>query len=186
MMYWCDKRLRIDAFILVNAIRAFYHYNRGADVQPELDHVRRILLNRGYVDGSEIYGSGEPFLYFLACLIEANPHAAEIQAMREPTAAALRECVNSRGDSFCVAARVLACQKIGVHPQSDVRYLKGLQDCDGGWEGGWVCRFGKSKKRIGSRVISTAWAIKALEQDARQCQDGSNGEKKKLKRALDQ
>ncbi|RMZ66364.1 HAD-superfamily hydrolase subfamily IA variant 3 [Pyrenophora seminiperda CCB06] len=173
MIYLCDNRPRIDAFVMVNAIRAFYHYNRGADVQPELNYVRRILVNRGYIEGTEMYVSGEPFLYFLACLIHDNPTAPEIQALREPTAAALRWYVNSRGDSFCVAARVLACQKIGVDPQSDVAYLKGLQEADGGWEMGWVCKFGRSKKRIGNRTLPTAWAIKALEQEPRQYQDGS-------------
>lgn len=185
MIYWCNKRLRICPFVHVNAIRAFYHYNRGADVQPELDFVRRILLNRGYIDGSDMYISGEPFLYFLSCLIKENPGAPVIQALREPTAAALREYVNSRGDSFCVAARVLACQKLGIDPQSDIRYLKGLQEHDGGWEIGWACRFGRSKKRIGSRAVATAWAIKALEQDALQYQNGSNGAKK-LKRSFDE
>ncbi|EDU44476.1 hydrolase HAD superfamily [Pyrenophora tritici-repentis] len=182
MIYWCEKRPRIDPFVLVNAIRAFYHYNRGVEMQPELNYVRRILLHRGYVEGSEMYISGEPFLYFVSCLIAENPNAPEVQTLREPAAAVLRDYVNSKGDSFCVTARVLACQKLGVDPQSDIRYLKSLQEVDGGWELGWPCKFGRSRKRIGSRSVSTAWAIKALEHDARKFQNGTNGTK--LERAL--
>ncbi|KAI4690160.1 uncharacterized protein J4E84_004342 [Alternaria hordeiaustralica] len=166
LTYLCDKRPRLDPVVLTNVIRVFYKYNRGADVKPELDYVRRILLNRGYIDGTDMYQSADSFLYFLSCLIEANDTAPEIRSLGEPTAAALREYVGRRGDSFAVTARVLACQKLGVWAQPDIEYLKELQECDGGWEIGWVCRFGRSHKRIGSRGVPTAWAIKALENEA--------------------
>lgn len=166
LTYFCDKRLRIDPIVITNVIRVFYKYNRGTDVKTELDYIRRILLNRGYVDGTDMYLSADVFLYFLSCLIEANTTAPEIRSLSEPTAAALREYVGRRGDSFAVSARVLACQKLGVNVQSDLEYLKELQECDGGWETGWVCQFGRSHKKIGNRGIPTAWAIKALEHEA--------------------
>jgi FMN phosphatase YigB (HAD superfamily) len=167
--YFCEKRPRVCPVVLVNVIRVFYHYKRGADVQNELQHVRRILLNRAYIDGTAMYLSAEPFLFFLSYLVEANPNAREVQSLREPLIAALRERVGRRGDTFAVAARVLACQSLGVWAASDVSYLKELQESDGGWEIGWVCRYGRTQKRIGSRGVVTAYAIKALEQEAAQC-----------------
>jgi hypothetical protein len=152
--------------VLVNVCRAFYHYNRGADVQHELEYIRRVLLNRAYIDGTPFYGSAEPFLFFLSYLIEENPVISEVQSLREPLAAALRERVGRRDDnSFAVAARVLACQALGVWAGSDISYLKELQESDGGWEIGFVCSYGRSKKRIGNRGVVTAFAIKALEHD---------------------
>jgi hypothetical protein len=165
LTYFCDKRPRLDPIVITNVIRVFYKYNRGADVKPELDYIRRILLNCAYIDGTDMYLSAETFLYFLSCLVEANTTAPEIQSLKEPIAAALRGYVGRRGDSFAVAARVLACQKLGVWVQPDLEYLKELQECDGGWEIGWVCRFGRSHKRIGNRGVPTAWAIKALEHE---------------------
>lgn len=165
--YFCDKRPRVCSVVMVNVIRAFYHYGRGADIQPELEFVRSILVNRGYVDGALEYFSAESFLYFVSCLVEANPTAAEVQALRVPLVAALRERVGRREDSFATAARVLACQAMDVWADSDVAYLKELQDVDGGWEIGWVCRYGRSKKRIGNRGVVTAFSIKALEQVSR-------------------
>jgi len=165
--YFDEKRPRVCPVVLVNVIRVFYHYNRGADIKPEFQHVRNVLLNRGYVDGTAMYLSAEPFLFFLSCLVEANPEASEVQALRAPLAAALRERVGRRGDTFAVAARVLACQSLGVWAGSDVSHLKELQESDGGWEVGWVCRYGRSQKRIGSRGVVTAYAIKALEQDVK-------------------
>ncbi|KAG9193699.1 hypothetical protein G6011_03734 [Alternaria panax] len=166
MIYFDERRPRACPFIMVNAVRVLYRYGRGAEVQPELEHIRRILLNRGHIDGSEHYLASETFLYFLACLIEDNPSAPEVQSLRQPTIEALLERINRPGDSFVIASRVLACQKLNVDTQSDVESLKALQECDGGWEMGWISRFGRSKKMIGNRGIPTAWAIKALEHQA--------------------
>lgn len=160
-------RPRVCPTVLVNVIRVFYHYNRGTDVQNELNHVRNILLNRAYVNGAAMYLLAESFLYFLASLVKENRDKAEIQSLREPLVARLRERVGRKDDSFAVAARVLACQSLGVWAGSDVSYLRNLQDVDGGWEIGWVCRYGRTKKRIGSRSVVNAFAIKALEQDRR-------------------
>jgi hypothetical protein len=124
-------------------------------------------LNRAYVNGAAQYLLAESFLFFLARLVEAKPDKMEIQDLREPLVARLRERVGRHDDSFAVAARVLACQSMGVWAGSDVAYLKELQELDGGWEIGWVCRYGRNQKRIGNRGIVTAFAIKALEQDKR-------------------
>lgn len=185
--YFDERRPRVCPWVLVNVVRAFYHYRRGADVQNELQYVTCVLKSRAYVDGSDYYASAEPFLYFLSCLVHANPGVAEVQALRVPLANACQERVGRRDDAFAVAARVLACQALGVWAASDVSYLKDLQQSDGGWEQGWVCCYGRSKKRIGNRKSSsmykmyarrpltsyaylggvvTAFAIKALEQDA--------------------
>jgi hypothetical protein len=166
-IYFDDSRPRVCPVVLVNVVRVFYHYGRGADVQNELKHVRNILLNRAYVNGTAHYLLAEPFLYFLASLVEANPGKTEIQSLCPPLVTRLRERVGRQDDSFAVAARVLACQAMGVWVDSDVTYLKELQEVDGGWEIGWVCCYGRSKKRIGSRGVVTAFATKALEQERR-------------------
>jgi hypothetical protein len=165
--YFDEKRPRVCPTVLVNVIRVFYHYERGADIQNELCHVRNILLNRAYVNGAAMYLLSESFLFFLSRLVEANPDETEIQCLREPLVTRLRERVGRHDDSFAIAARVLACQSMGVWAGSDIAYLKEMQELDGGWEIGWVCRYGRSQKRIGSRGVVTAFAIKALEQDRR-------------------
>jgi hypothetical protein len=165
-IYFDDGRPRVCPVVLVNVCRVFYHYNRGADIQHEFQHVRRILLNRAYLDGALMYLGAEPFLHFLSCLVQENADVQEVQSLREPVAAALRERVGLRCDSFGVASRVLACQALGVWADSDIAYLKDLQQSDGGWEIGWVCRYGRTKKRIGSRGVPTAFAMKALEHEA--------------------
>jgi hypothetical protein len=165
--YFDEKRPRVCPTVLVNVVRVFYHYDRGADIQNELCHVRNILLNRAYINGAAQYLLAEAFLFFLARLVEANPDETEIQCLRGPLAARLRERVGRPDDSFAVAARVLACQSMGVWAGSDLTYLKEMQEPDGGWKMGWVCRYGRNQKRIGNRGVITAFAIKALEQEKR-------------------
>lgn len=123
-----------------------------------------MLVNRAYLHGSAHYLGAEAFLYFLSRLYVAHEGSSpEIASLRVPLQTALRERVGRKDDSFAVAARVLACQAVGVWCGSDVSYLRELQEVDGGWEIGWVCRFGRTRKRIGSRGVVTAFAVKALE-----------------------
>lgn len=163
--YFDEKRPRVCPFVLVNVLRVFYRYSRGEEVQNEFKHVRNILDNCGYENGAAQYLLAEPFLYFMACLVKENPEKKEIQELRKALIAGLRKRVGRPDDSFAVAARVLACQSMDVEVRSDISYLKELQDTDGGWETGWVCRYGRTKRRIGNRGVVTAFAIKALEQD---------------------
>lgn len=48
--------------------------------------------------------------------------------------------------------------------KKDFLQLQALQCGDGGWETGWLCRYGKTGILIGNRGLTTALAIKVLEQ----------------------
>ena len=72
-------------------------------------------------------------------------------------------------DSLALAMRILACQLLGVRPEGfdmDVARLKEMQCEDGSWPLGWVCRYGRTKARIGNRGVVTAFAVKAIEMEA--------------------
>lgn len=72
-------------------------------------------------------------------------------------------------DSLAITLRILACQSLGLRPKGidqDISRLSALQCDDGGWPLGWVCRYGRSKLRIGSRGVTTAYAVKALGTEA--------------------
>jgi hypothetical protein len=72
-------------------------------------------------------------------------------------------------DGLAIAMRVLACQALEIQPDGfaeDVARLVSLQCEDGGWPLAWLCRYGRSKRRIGSQGVMTAYAVKALEVEA--------------------
>lgn len=166
--YFCPQRPRVDPWVLANVLRVFYHYGRGADVHPELEYVSRVLKTRAYVDGSSHYVTPELFLYYCSSLAEENMQDEELQRLiQTELVEAVRERVGRRDDALAVAARIIVCQAVDVHAPSDIQYLKELQDLGGGWDMGWVCRFGRSAKRIGNRGVTTAFAVSALERDKR-------------------
>lgn len=41
--------------------------------------------------------------------------------------------------------------------------LKDLQCSDGGWEIGWLCKYGSSGVELGNRGVCTAFAVKAIQ-----------------------
>lgn len=72
-------------------------------------------------------------------------------------------------DSLAIAMRILACQALELRPEAfgkDISRLASVQCDDGGWPLAWVCRYGRTKLRIGNRGVVTAYATKALEAEA--------------------
>ena len=47
--------------------------------------------------------------------------------------------------------------------ESDLMKLRDLQCMDGGWEIGWLCKYGSSGVEIGNRGLCTAFAVKAIQ-----------------------
>ncbi|KAF2703163.1 HAD-like protein [Pleomassaria siparia CBS 279.74] len=161
-VYFDRLRPRVDPTVCINVLRLFYKYGRGHEISESLDFVTQTLKNRGYVDGTLHYYSAESFLFFVSRLILEQGSLAEIQALRPLLCERLRERVGRQSDSLAVAMRVLACQSVGVWADSDVQYLRQLQDVDGGWDMGWVCHYARTKTRIGNRGVTTSYAVKAL------------------------
>lgn len=78
-------------------------------------------------------------------------------------------------DSLAIAMRVLGCQLLNIRPNGydkDILRLTEMQCEDGSWPIGWVCRYGRTKARIGNRGVVTAFAAKALETEAMVTADG--------------
>ncbi|KAK7185021.1 hypothetical protein DPSP01_002850 [Paraphaeosphaeria sporulosa] len=196
--YWDPTRPRVDICVLTNVTRAFYKYNRSADIQESLAYVGEALNAGTYMSGTRHYCTAEVLFFFLSQLIADHPYAPEVQRLRVILAKALAgrmgvyenevtqaelhlaEASRAKGekyeayvpevDSLAIAYRILACQALGLRPQGieqDIERLLSLQCEDGSWPLGWVCRYGRSKLRIGSHGVVTAYAIKALGTEAK-------------------
>jgi hypothetical protein len=78
-------------------------------------------------------------------------------------------------DSLAIAMRVLGCQLLKIRPNGydkDIFRLTEMQCKDGSWPIGWVCRYGRTKARIGNRGVVTAFAAKAIETEVMVTADG--------------
>jgi hypothetical protein len=158
-------RIRTDPAVCVTILRLFYHYGRGNEqvVQPTKNWINQILRNRAYLGGTRYHSSPDVFLFYLSKLLQENPTSDVHKDNASLLCSRLKERINTEGDAMEVAMRVLACQSLRIDAQWDLKKLIDLQFEDGGWPTGWLCRLGKSGLQIGSRGISTALAITAIE-----------------------
>lgn len=141
----------------------FYTYGRGPELQKTLQWVKEVLLNRAYLDGTRYYETAECFLFFVSRLLatsgDQDLHATLKPLLKER----VQERIGTEGDSLALAMRILVCDFLGIRDETDLRALRPLQCEDGGWEIGWMYKYGSSGIRIGNRGLTTAFAIKAIE-----------------------
>jgi hypothetical protein len=147
----------------VNALTLFYARGRSAELRRTLDWVIEVLRNRAYMGGTRYYETPECFLYFVSRLL-CRTGDQELHLTLKPL---LKERVHERvgadGDSITLAMRILTCDLVGIRDEVDLRALRSLQCIDGGWDVGYMFKYGSSGIRIGNRGLSTALAIKAIE-----------------------
>jgi len=172
-VYFDHHRPRFDPVACVNILNLFYTYGRESQLQQTLKWVHEVLLNRAYLEGTRYYETPECFLYFISRLLSGSSdpdlHALLKPLLKERT----QERVGAEGDSLALSMRILTCDFVGIRNEVDLRRLLTLQCEDGGWEVGWIYKFGKSGIRIGNRGLSTALAIKAVKAMSRMLQTRS-------------
>jgi len=173
--YFDDSRPRVDPVVCVNVLNLCYHH--GYEDLPTLQATQAFVIltleKRSYLPGTRYYNSAEPFLFFLSRLV-ASPQA---RALREKILPVLQERIRERagspGDALELSMRLLASMSADVGWsnfgseciwEKDILQLRKLQTEDGGWKTGWLCRYGKTGVLIGNRGLTTAMAIKALEE----------------------
>ena len=117
--------------------------------------------------GTRYYSSPDCCLGFFARLWQfaSNDKAPRTQAL-ENFGSLLRERVLERvgkeGDALDLGMRVLANIALDIDCEQDRKTLLQLQCKHGGWEGGWLYRYGSSGVQIGNRGVTTALAVKAI------------------------
>jgi len=120
-------------------------------------------MNRAYLEGTRYYETPECFLYFISRLLSRSGDP-DLHALLKPLLKErIQERIGAEGDSSALSMRILTCDFVGIRDEVDLRKLLALQCEDGGWEIGWIYKFGASGICVGNRGLSTALAIKAVE-----------------------
>lgn len=161
--YFDHKRPRFDPIVCVNALSLFYTYGRGGELHRTLQWVHEVLLNRAYLDGTRYYETAECFLFFVSRLLETSGDPELHSTLKPLLRERIQERIGAEGDSLALAMRLLVCDVVGIKDEVDLRNLLPLQMEDGGWEIGWMYKYGSSGIRIGNRGLTTALAIKAID-----------------------
>ena len=132
-------------------------------MQRSLDWVCRFLERGAHLEGTRYYPSPDAFLYFASRLLTKSTDQHLHARLAPLVTRRLRERVGEAGDPMELAMRVLACKQLETPNKSDLDKLIKMQCSDGGWEVGWLYRFGTSGIKAGSRGLTTALAIKAID-----------------------
>ncbi|KAK7053307.1 hypothetical protein VNI00_003933 [Paramarasmius palmivorus] len=164
--YFDHTRPRFDPVVCVNVLSLFYSYNRGHQLHETLRWVREVLYHRAYLDGTRYYETPECFLYFLSRTLEKSGDDALHADVKSLLKERLQERVGAQGDPLQLAMRVLACLSMGIGNEVDYQALLTLQCEDGSWADGWMYKYGSSGIKVNNRGLTTAFAIKAIEQQS--------------------
>lgn len=149
----------VDPVVCVNALYLAYRLGREAEVEPTLEYVRQVLVERSFTKGTRYYHSPDTFLYFAARLVRRFPvlHGKLLKPLRE----ALVERQGATEFPLDVAQRVIAARWLRVPSNESVRLVE-LQDADGCWPADSLFRYGRKRIYFGSRALTAAFALCAI------------------------
>ncbi|KAG6891532.1 hypothetical protein C0992_005067 [Termitomyces sp. T32_za158] len=161
-VYFDHYRPRMDPIVCVNVLDLFYQNGRGHELSETLDWVEQVLKNRAYISGSYYYVSADHFLFFLSRLLQDS---VELRGRLEPI---FRERVMERfgteGDSLSLALRIIAATVVDLVDERDFKSLLSMQCEDGSWSDSWFWKYGASPILIQNDGVTTAFAIRSIEQ----------------------
>lgn len=160
--YFDHRRPRVDPVVCVNALTLFYSYGRGHQLDLTLRWIHDVLRNRTYLHGTRYYATPECFLYFVGRLLEISNDAYLEAYIKPPLIERIQERIGADGDALAFSMRLLLCAYLGLRNDVDLRNLLALQCEDGGWEIGWIYKYGSSGVKIGNRGLTTSLAVKAI------------------------
>lgn len=163
--YFDRKRPRTDPVVSANILTCFYSFGRGREhgLELTLHLVRELLLRRGYLQGTHYYSSIDGCLFFFGRLLRCS----DDEYLQDTLGSVLKERVQERvgqaGNALDIAMRILVCKWLNLDFGGDGHALLNMQCDDGGWNAGWLYRYGSTGMKIGNRGLTTAMAIRALE-----------------------
>lgn len=152
----------MDPALSINVLHLFYTHGRGHELPGALEWVHSVLKNRAYLQGTRYYFA-DCILFFVSRLLETSNDVHLHETLEELARECLREQIGAPGDALMLSFRIVACASLGIKDEVDMRSLLPLQQEDGGWQVGWLTKYGISGMKVGCRGYTTAMAIKAVE-----------------------
>ena len=150
--------------VSANVLTCFYSFEHGrrCGLELTLQLIRDTLLNRDYLQGSRYYPSPDCCLFFFGRLLRSSSDDFLQSMLGSVLRERVKEQVGQSGNAIDIAMRILLCKWLDLDCGGDRGTLLNLQREDGGWDAGWMYRYGSTGVRIGNRGVTTAMAIKAL------------------------
>ena len=169
--YFDPTRPRTCPEVCCNILRVSHKFGFGSDprIKKTEDYIVDCLNNNACLNGTRHYSTPESFLYFVARLY-AETRCESLRKRLNAIKARLQERLNVPTNPLALGLRLFACQSVKIDSQlyrKDLEILMSLQDEDGGWPAGHFCCTGRMGARIGNRGLTTALAVRILQQEKR-------------------
>jgi hypothetical protein len=146
----------------VNVLNLFYKNGRGHELSKTLDWVEQVLANRAYIAGTYYYATADQFLFFLSRLLHSSP---EVRHRLGPMfKERIVERFGTEADPLSLASRIIAACSVGIVDHRDLETLLSMQCEDGSWANGWFYKFGATGISIRNDGVTTALAIRAIQE----------------------
>ena len=146
----------------MNVLNLFYKNGRGHELPKTLDWVEQVLTNRAYIAGTYYYATADQFLFFLSRLLR---NSSEVRRRLGPI---LKERIVERfgaeADPLSLASRIIAACAVDTVDHRDLETLLSMQSEDGSWKDGWFYKFGATGISIRNDGVTTALAIRAIQE----------------------
>lgn len=159
---------RLDPVVCANVLYFLWgtEYNEEElykKTEKTIDYIYTHLNTKAYLKGSRYYPSPDMFLFSVSRLIPLSQKFRMIFYM--PLKQALKDRLNSTYCPLDLSFRILTSKKLQLQPnQEEVERLQQLQNKNGSWPLASFFKCGKKDVIFGSQELTTAFAIKALEE----------------------
>jgi hypothetical protein len=151
----------VDAVVCCNVLFLAHQLNRSPEARATLEHVRRVLIEETYLEGTRYYHSPDTFLFFLGRLVHYFPAETE-EMFLEPLKAAIKKRLGISSNTIDMAQRVLLCAWFGIDDEGEGQRLLEAREGDGGWANDALFRYGRKKVYFGSKVMAGAFVMAAV------------------------
>ena len=162
--YFDRKKPRTDTVVSANVLTCLYSFGRGREhgLELSLQLIRQMLSSRESLQPTRYYPSIDCCLFFIGRLLRSSGD----EYLQDTLGSVLKDRVSERvgesGSAMDIAMRMIVCKWLNVGIGGDSQTLLSMQCDDGGWNAGWLLRYGSTGVKVGNRGVATAMAIRAL------------------------
>ena len=160
--YFDRKKPRTDIVVSANILTCFCTFGCGTELPLTLRLVQNCISDGSFMHGTHYYPSADCCLFFFGRLLHSLNDAASKATLEPLLRQKVQEQIGKTGSALELAMRILTCKALHLECSIDRRALLGLQCEDGGWQTGWLYKYGSTGVNISNRGVTTALALKAI------------------------
>ncbi len=156
-----DRRGILDPVVCANALYLATMRDRDREAAKTNDYVYRMLEEQSCAQGTRYYPSEDTFLCRIARLVKDYP--VRFARFREPLQRRLTRRMGTTSSPLEMAQRIIAASRLDLPVATEKQRLAMLQTADGSWPADGYFRYGRSRIFFGSKALTTAFALRALD-----------------------